>query len=114
MGCRGPLPQIKLRSNPLEDLAPPDWLGDEAKAYWHYHAEQLKQNQLLTRETAHAFADHCDLHQRLCDMRNGETTRVFLDLRKAFSASCKIWRVLPTEKPHVKEDRFTDFGEVEL
>jgi len=114
MGLRGPQPQLKLRSNPLEDLAPPDWLRADGRAYFLRHCDQLAENQLLTRETAESWAAHCDLYQRLCDMRGEPTTRAFLDLHKAFVTSCKFFRLIPSEKPNVKEDRFADFGEVEL
>ena len=114
MGLRGPQPQLKLRSEPLHELTPPDWLGTEAKDFWERHSVQLKDNQLLTAQTADAFALLCDLWERL-KMFHGETTcRSYLDTLKAFSSLAKTFRLLPTEKPHVKEDRFADFGEVDV
>lgn len=112
MGLRGPAPNIRLRQNALEDLTPPEWLGEDAVAYWLQHAQQLQENQLLTRETAESYAIHCDLWQRMCDMRGLPTTRAYLDLHKAFVTSSKHFRLIPSEKPQVKEDRFADFNEV--
>lgn len=114
MGIRGPQPQLKLRSEPLADIAPPDWLGDEAKSFWRKHAGQLKQNQLLTSQTADAFALLSDLWERVQMFRGQGTTRAFLDTSKAFTSLAKNFRLLPTEKPNVKEDRFADFGEVDV
>jgi len=114
MGLRGPQPTLKIRSNALEDLTPPAWLRDEAVSYWNRHAEQLQENHLLMRETAESFAIHCDLWARLCDMRGQPTTRAYLDLHKAFVTSSKHFRLVPSEKPQVKEDRFTDFTEIDV
>jgi len=37
-----------------------------------------------------------------------------IDTLKAFTSLAKNFRLLPTEKPQVKEDRFADFGEIDL
>lgn len=114
MGIRGPQPKLKLRSEPLNDLTPPDWLGPEGKAFFEKHCFQLKDNQLLTQQTTDSFALLCDLWERL-KMFHGETTcRSYLDTLKAFTSLAKTFRLLPTEKPNVKEDRFSDFGEVDV
>lgn len=112
MGLRGPQPQLKLRSEELLDLSAPDWLSVEAKAYWDKHAQQLKDNQLLTVQTSDSFAIHCDLYARLMAHRGQATTRSYLDTLKAYERGAKVFRLQPTEKPHVKESRFEDFGEV--
>ncbi len=114
IGTRGPQPKLKLRSNAIDDLTPPLWLKAEAKAYWSTHCQQLQSNQLLTRETSESFSIHCDLWGRLCEMREAPTTRAYLDLHKAFVTSCKFFRLIPSEKPNVKENRFADFTEIDL
>lgn len=114
MGMRGPAPQLKLRSEPLHDMTPPAWLCETAKAYWSKHCHQLRDNQLLSVQTSDSYAVLCDLYARLMDFRGKETTRSFLDTLKAYQSLAKLFRLVPTEKPHVKEDRFTDFAEVEL
>jgi hypothetical protein len=114
LGLRGPQPHLKLRSNPLTDLTPPDWLGEVARAYWNRHADQLARNKLLTAQTADAFALHCDLWGRLQAMRTEPTTRAYLDTFSKFTASSKLFRLVPNEKPQVKESRYEDFAEVEF
>ena len=113
MGLRGPQPKLKLRSEALQDLSPPDWLGAEGKAFWNRHAAQLRDNQLLTAQTADGFALLADLWERVQSFRGLDTSRAFLDTSKAFTALAKNFRLLPTEKPNIKEDRFSEFGEVE-
>ena len=112
MGLRGPAPQLKIRSEELHDLTPPDWLGDEARAYHERHAEQLRSNHLLTVQTSDSYAMLCDLYARLQEFRGLSTTRSYLDTLKAYTSLAKLFRLVPNEKPHVKEDRFEDFGEV--
>lgn len=114
MGIRGPQPKLKLRQNAIDDLTPPEWLKVEAKSYWTTHAHQLQLNQLLTHETKESFAIHCDLWARLCEMREAPTTRAYLDLHKAFVTSSKHFRLIPSEKPNVKEDRFSEFAEIDV
>jgi hypothetical protein len=114
MGLRGPQPQLKIRSEPLADVTPPDWLGDVARAYWLKHAPQLVENQLLTTQTSDSFAAFCDLHERLMSFRGQPTTRAYLDTHSKYMACAKLWRLVPNEKPNVKEDRYADFGEVEF
>lgn len=114
MGLRGPQPQLKLRSQELEDLTPPDWLSDTAKQYHDKHAEQLKDNQLLTLQTSDSYAMLCDLYSRLQEFRGQATTRSYLDTLKAYTSLAKLFRLVPNEKPNVKEDRFEDFREVDF
>jgi hypothetical protein len=114
MGIRGPQPQLKLRSEPLTDLNPPDWLGDVGKAFWRKHSVQLKDNHLLTAQTADSFGILCDLWERVQSFKGQDTTRSYLDTLKAFTSLAKNFRLLPTEKPNVKEDRFADFEEVDV
>lgn len=89
-------------------------MGDEGKAFYAKHAFQLKDNQLLTAQTADSFALLADLWERVHSFRGQETSRAFLDTMKAFTSLAKNFRLLPTEKPEVKEDRFADFGEVDV
>jgi phage terminase small subunit len=115
MGLRGPAPVIKIRSEPLQDLTPPDWLGnEEAKQFWSKHAHQLQENHLLTAQTVDSFALLADLWERVQSFRGQPTTRAYLDTMKAFTSLAKNFRLLPTEKPEVKEDRFADFGEINI
>jgi phage terminase small subunit len=114
MGLRGPQPTLKIRSEPLLDLNPPDWLGDEAKQFWSKHAHQLQENHLLTVQTVDSFALLADLWERVQSFRGETTTRAYLDTMKAFTSLAKNFRLLPTERPEVKEDRFADFAEVEI
>lgn len=114
MGLRGPQPKLKLRSEALDDLSPPDWLGDEGKAYWSENAPQLKANQLLTVQTVHSFAMLCDLWDRYQSFHGADTSRIYLDTVKAYTTLAMKYRLLPTEVPNVKESRFADFAEVEL
>lgn len=114
MGLRGPQPQLQLRSEPLHDLTPPDWLGEAAKSYWHRHAPQLVDNQLLTQQTADNFALVADLWERLQEFRGQATTRSYLDLLKSYHSMSKPYRMWPTEKPNVKEDRHQDKPEFEF
>lgn len=114
MGLRGPQPKLKIRSERLEDLSPPEQLGGIARAYWEKHAEQLRQNQLLTVQTAESFEITCDLYERYRDYKGKKTEKLYLDTVKAFRDYAKLFRLLPTEKPQVKESRFEDFGEVDF
>jgi hypothetical protein len=115
MGLRGCLPNITMKSEPLHDLTPPDWLGDEGKAYWRKHAHQLVENHLLTAQTADSFALLADLWERVQAFKGMDTSRTYLDVVRAYTGLAKNFRLLPTEKPHVKEtDRFADFAEVEI
>lgn len=111
MGIRGPAPKLKIRSERLEDLTPPDWLGELARAYWQKHAEQLVENQLLTQQTAESFAITADLWERVRGYHGQPTDKRYLDTVKSFRDYAKLFRLLPTEKPQVKEDRYADFGE---
>jgi phage terminase small subunit len=114
MGLRGPQPTLKLRSEPLTDLAAPEWLSKDAAAFYSKHAKQLQENQLLTVQTADAFALACDLWARVQQFKGKETSRAYLDTVKAFLSAVKPFRLVPNEKPHVKEDRFADFTEVDI
>ncbi len=100
MGLRGPLPAlVTAPAEPLADLTPPDWLGPDGKAYWDRHKDYLTANGLLTRATADSFAILCDSWQRLCDLRREATSRLFLDLQKAYSRDAKLFRLMPCDRP---------------
>lgn len=114
MGIRGPAPKLKIRSEELEDITAPDWLGTLARAYWDTHAPQLRENQLLTVQTSESFAITCDLWERVREHQGKPTDKRYLDTVKAFRDYAKLFRLLPTEKPQVKESRFADFGEVDV
>ena len=89
-------------------------LGEVAAAYWVRHAPQLAENQLLTAQTADSFAMLCDVWEKWTELQTKGWSKEYELAGKAYQALAKFFRLLPTEKPHVKEDRFTDFGEVEL
>lgn len=112
MGLRGVLPNLKLRSEALTDLTAPDWLSADGKSYWMKHSGQLAENHLLTVQTSDAFAMLCDLYGRLMEFVGEGTSRTYLDTLKAFQNLSKNFRLLPTEKPLVKEERYADFSEV--
>jgi hypothetical protein len=114
LGLRGPLPKQQIRSERLDDLTPPDWLGPLAREYWAKHADQLRHNQMLTVQTAESFAITCDLWQRVRGYAGLPTDKRYLDTVKSFRDYAKLFRLLPTEKPQVKESRFEDFGEVDF
>jgi phage terminase small subunit len=100
MGNAGPQPKTVKEFQPLKHLTPPDWLGDEAKNHWNYHAKYLCENQLLSVQTAPNFALLCDLWERLTEFRGEPTSRTYLDLWRQYKADSKVWRLQPT----------TDFG----
>lgn len=54
----------------------------------------------------------CDLYSRVMAFSGLVTTRTYLDTLKAFQALAKNFRLLPTEKPQVKEGRYDDMTEV--
>ena len=83
----------------LEDLAAPEWLGTEAKAYWQKHAQNLAVNNLLNANTAESYALLCDLWARLKAFRGEATTRSYLDTVKAYTSLAKIFRAVPCDKP---------------
>lgn len=116
MGLAGPLPNRQIRTNALTDLSPPDWLeGEQALQYWHTHAETLANNHLLTESTRESFSLHCQLWQRLFDMKDEPTTRSYLDLHKAFQNSSKHFRTIPQGNEKLgKESRFEDFTEIDV
>lgn len=89
-------------------------MGETARQFWVKHADQLKANQLLTVQTSDTFASVCDLYERLQTFRGKDTTRAYLDTLKAFTSLAKLFRLVPNEKPNVKEDRYEDFGEVDF
>lgn len=114
MGLRGPQPQLKLRSEPLTDLNPPAWLGHIGADYWNQHAHQLAENQLLTASTAQSFGVLCDLWEKWTELQGQPFTKQYESVTKAYLAWAKLFRLVPNEKPAVKEDRYADFGEVEI
>lgn len=85
-----------------------------AKQYWLSHVDQLVENELLNKSTVDSFATHCDLYARLRTFDDLPTSRTFLDTLKAFQSSSKVFRLVPCEKPNVKESRFKDYAEVNL
>lgn len=116
MGLRGPQPVLQLKSEPLADLQPPRWLQGEGVDFWNRHAKMLAENQLLTETTKDAFANLCHVSHMLAGYRQDLLpTKTYFDLIKTWERLAKAFRLLPTEKPNVKEpDRFKDFPEVEI
>lgn len=114
MGLRGPQPQLKLRSEALEDLDPPKWLGEVAADYWRCHAHQLAENQLLTQQTAQSFSILCDLWEKWNELQGQPWGKAYDSVEKAYMRWAKLFRLVPNEKPAVKEDRYADFGEVDV
>ena len=114
MGSRGPQPKLKLKSEALDSIEPPDWLLDaDALCYWTRHASQLVENQLLTAQTVDSFALLCDLWAKTKAMSGAQVNRQYLDTVRAFTSLAKLFRLMPSEKPNVKEDRFADYLELD-
>lgn len=100
MGQRGPLPNLTTYAAPaLADLAAPEWLSREGKAFWDRHCKNLALNNLLTTATADSFASVCDLWARLQAFRGEPTTRAYLDTEKAYRGAAKLFRLVPCDKP---------------
>ena len=115
MGIHGPLPTIKLRSEALADYNPPEWLIDAvAVSYWKRHVAMLCENQILTQSTVESFALLCDLWSKVKGCAGQDITRQYLDSVRSFTALAKQFRLMPTEKPNIKEARFASFKEVDL
>lgn len=109
MGIRGPLPTIRqVISRPLPDLKPPEHLGDYGKAYWRKHSKYLTESNILTEQTYDTFAICCALFQRLRELDNEGTTRIYLDTLKGWQNLAKLFRLTPTEKPGEAVGRFDD------
>lgn len=113
MGLRGPLPQTKRHAaKRLTDLAPPDWLCEEAASYWTRHADTLSKNELLTTSTADSFALCCDLWARVRAMSGEPTSRSYLDTVKSYTSLSKLFRLVPCDKPgQTDAGRFDDKSE---
>ena len=105
---------MKLRAKALDNLAPPDWLGEEGRLFWIKHQEGLRANHLLTAQTADSFASLCDVWDRFRSFQGEATSRLYLDTHKQFTVLAKLFRLVPTEIPKLKESRFEDFGEVPI
>jgi hypothetical protein len=89
-------------------MNPPDWLDAQGAAFFRKHSKQLIENQLLTASTADGFYQCCELWS----MARQAEGRQKLDAMKDWRCLAKLYRLLPTEKPNVKEDRFQDFADV--
>lgn len=114
MGKRGPLPKLVKESEALATLDAPEWLGDVAKAYWNLHAAWLVKHQLLNAQTAEAFAVCCDLWERYRTFDGEKTSRIYLDVVKAFEGKQKVFRLSPSEKAGYQAERHDDKEEFDF
>ena len=100
---------------PLDDLTPPNWLGEHGADHWREHVEHVTAAGLLTKMTAAHFATVCDLYGRYRDLEGEPTTRAYLDCWKTYHAAAKLWRLLPCDKPgQPVETRHQDKGAFEF
>lgn len=56
---RGTKPHIKIERDALEDMAPPDWLSDEAKGEWRRILPILAQRRIMTEADLGTFENYC-------------------------------------------------------
>ncbi len=104
MGKRGNLARLTLiQPEALDDLTPPDWLGEIGKDFWHKHAASLAENNMLTSTTTDTFALLCDLWQ---NVRTSEG-RLRLDTVSRFYAVAKLFKLIPQQAGKPAE-RFDD------
>lgn len=57
---RGVKPHIKIEREALQDMPPPDWMSEDAKAEWRRIVPILAQRRILTEADLGSLENYCD------------------------------------------------------